>query len=316
MKNTDRPQCDDCCRRTAYPALARTIRTLKGLLPSPNTTCGTRTLCHTVPGRLKYTVLQPSSTRGGGGRKAVLAGLPRYTHIRAQSGHQARASAPLPRYTKLSQNLQQRGKPKRNSAQAGHTTSWAAKQPHRTLWLPLAMHVTQLMAAAAPLVIRPSPLATAVVQRAGSSLVSACVTTLRSTLTSLCRELRLVAMKNTNRPQCDDCCRRTAYPALARTIRTLKGLLPSPNTTCGTRTLSHTVPGRLKYTVLQPSSTRGVGGRKAVLADLPRCTHLLAQSGPQARTSAPLPRYTKLSQNLQQRGKPKRNSAQAGHTTS
>jgi len=96
----------------------------------------------------------------------------------------------------------------------------------------------------------------------------------------LCRELRLVAMKNTDRPQCDDCCRRTAYPALARTIRTLKGLLPSPNTTCGTRTLSHTVPGRLKYTVLQPSSTRGVGGRKAVLAGLPRCTHLLAQSAP------------------------------------
>jgi len=182
MKNTDRPQCDDCCRRTAYPALARTIRTLKGLLPSPNTTCGTRTLSHTVPGRLKYTVLQPSSTRGVGGRKAVLAGLPRCTHLLAQSGPQ--------------------------------------------------------------------------------------------------------------------------------------GLLPSPNTTCGTRTLSHTVPGRLKYTVPQPSSTRGGGGRKAVLAGLPRCTHILAQSGPQARTSAPLPRYTKLSQNLQQRGKPKRNSAQAGHTTS
>jgi len=173
------------------------------------------------------------------------------------------------------------------------------------------MHVTQLMAAAAPSAIMPSPLATAVVQRAGSSLVSACVTTLRSTLTGLCRELRLVAMHNTDRPQYDDCCRRTAYPALARTIRTLKGLLPSPNTTCGTRTLCHTVPGRLKYTVLQPSSTRGGGGRKAVLAGLPRL-----QSGPQARTSAPLPRYTKLSQNLQQRGKPKRNSAQAGHTTS
>ena len=175
---------------------------MKGLLPSPNTTCGTRTLSHTVPCRLKYTVLQPSSTRGGGGRKAVLAGLPRL-----QSGPQARTSAPLPRYTKLSQNLQQRGKPKRNSAQAGHTTSWAARQPHRTLWLPLAMHVTQLMAAAAPSVIRPSPLATAVVQRAGSSLVSACDTTLRSTLTGLCRELRLVAMPDTDRPQYDDCYR-------------------------------------------------------------------------------------------------------------
>jgi len=167
------------------------------------------------------------------------------------------------------------------------------------------MHVTQLMAAAAPSAIMPSPLATAVVQRAGSSLVSACVTTLRSTLTGLCRELRLVAMHNTDRPQYDDCCRRTAYPALARTIRTLKGLLPSPNTTCGTRTLCHTVPGRLKYTVLQPSSTRGGGGRKAVLAGLPRYTHIRAQSGHQARASAPLPRYTKLSQNLRQRGKPK-----------
>jgi len=79
--------------------------------------------------------------------------------------------------------------------------------PHWTLWLTPTMHVTQLMAAAAPSAIRPLPPATPVVRRAGSSLVSACVTTLRSTLTGLCRELRLVAMPDTDRPQCDDCCR-------------------------------------------------------------------------------------------------------------
>ena len=58
--------------------------------------------------------------------------------------------------------------------------------------------------------------------------------------------------------------------------------------------------------MLQPSSTRGGGRRKAVLAGLALCTHILAQSDPQVRTSAPLPRHTKLSQNSQQSGKPKR----------
>ena len=37
--------------------------------------------------------------------------------------------------------------------------------------------------------------------------------------------------------------------ALARPSRTSKGLLPSPDTACGARTPSHTVPGRLKYSV-------------------------------------------------------------------
>ena len=141
-------------------------------------------------------MLQPSSTRGEGGRKAVMAGLPRCTHILAQSGPQARTSAPLPRYTKLSQNLQQRGKPKEIQLKLGTPPVEQPDSPHRTLWLTPAMHVTQFMAAAAPSAIIPLPPATPVVQRAGSSLVRTCVTTLRSTLTGLCRELRLVALQN------------------------------------------------------------------------------------------------------------------------
>ena len=42
------------------------------------------------------------------------------------------------------------------------------------------------------------------------------------------------------------------------------------------------------------------------MAGLALCTHILAQSDPQVRTSAPLPRHTKLSQNSQQSGKPKK----------
>ena len=57
---------------------------------------------------------------------------------------------------------------------------------------------------------------------------------------------------------------------------------------------------------MQPFPTTGGGRRKAVLAGLALCTHILAQSDPQVRTSAPLPRHTKLSQNSQQSGKPKR----------
>ena len=178
------------------------------------------------------------------------------------------------------------------------------------------MHVTQLMAAAAPSVIRPSPLATAVVQRAGSSLVSACDTTLRSTLTGLCRELRLVAMKNTDRPQCDDCCRRTAYPALARTSRTSKGLLPSPNTTCGKHTLSHTVPGRLKYTVLQPSSNRGLRKKGSLGWPSALHTHTGAVRPPGPDVSAASSIHEAVAELAAEERKAKRNATQAGHTTS
>ena len=140
-------------------------------------------------------MLQPSPTRGGGRRKAVLAGLALCTHILAQSDPQVRTSAPLPRHTKLSQNSQQSGKPKRKfssswahhqlSGQTAHSYSGQRRRCTSRGSLPL-QHTSAFM---------PLPPATTVVQRAGSSLVRTCVTTLRSTLTGLCRELRLVALQ-------------------------------------------------------------------------------------------------------------------------
>ena len=108
-------------------------------------------------------------------------------------------------------------------------------------------------------------------------------------------ELHLQPCKYTGRLRHTGCCRRTSNSAPARTCRTSKGLLPSPNTACGTLTLSHTVPGRLNCYSAAALTRRK---KKGSLGWPCHCTHILAQSDAQVWTSAPHPRHSELPQKL------------------
>jgi len=225
--------------RTSYPALARTSRTSKGLFSVAKHCLWQPRAVSRVFGQVEiYSAAallnqRRRTEKGSHGWPSAL-----HTHTGAvrtpRPGRQRRFLATRSCHRTCSRR---EGSQKKIQLKLGTPPVEQPDIPHWTLWLTPTMHVTQLLAAAAPSAIRPLPPATPVVRRASSSLVITCVTTLRSTLTGLCRELRLVAMHNTDRPQYDDCCRGRHTQPWHRLAGPRRDSFPSPITACGNHTL-------------------------------------------------------------------------------